>query len=181
LIKIPYPNAGSYSVKVDGKIIQPQPFDSATKKPKEIDPATAKCGDNLYVGVVNYLQFFITPGCNLNVIPRDAILTSVRLQWTAAEFFAGDGATTFTQRLASVLGIDMTRVKIVSVYEGSLIVETQILDDPNAKTTNTSSNGSVASSTEQLAQLSQLSAKLVTVLSGASADVLGAPVLEVQA
>ena len=32
LIKIPYPNAGAYSVKVNGKIIEPQKFDSATQK-----------------------------------------------------------------------------------------------------------------------------------------------------
>lgn len=83
LVTIPYPNSGSYSVKVDGKIVDAQQFDSTTQKPKEIDPASAKCGANLYVGVVNYLQFFITPGCTLNVIPRDAIMTSVRLQWTA--------------------------------------------------------------------------------------------------
>jgi len=79
LIKIPYPNAGAYSVKVNGNIVQPQPWDEATQKPKEIDVSTATCGANLFVGVVNYLQFFLTPGCTAVVIPRDAILTSVRL------------------------------------------------------------------------------------------------------
>lgn len=37
------------------------------------------CGTNRYVGVENYLQFYLTPGCTVNVVPRDAILTSVRL------------------------------------------------------------------------------------------------------
>ena len=96
LVKIPYPNAGAYSVKVNGNIVPPQKYDPATQKPQEIDPATAVCGANLYVGVVNYLQFFITPGCKLNVIPRDAIFSTVRLQWTAEQFFKGDGATIFT-------------------------------------------------------------------------------------
>ena len=95
-------------------------MDSSTSQPSVINPATAKCGTNRFVGVQNYLEFYVTSGCVVIVIPRDAILTSVRLAWTAAEFFAGDGATNFCQRLASVLGIDASRVKIVSVYEGSL-------------------------------------------------------------
>jgi hypothetical protein len=68
----------------------------------------------------------LEPGCTIVVNPRDAVLTSVRLQWTAEEFFAAGGETTFTQRLASVLGVDATRIKVVAVYEGSLIIETQI-------------------------------------------------------
>jgi hypothetical protein len=54
----------------------------------------------------------------------------VRLQWTAAEFFNGDGVTTFCQRMAAVLGIDASRVKVVAVYEGSLNIEVQIQSDP---------------------------------------------------
>jgi len=60
-----------------------------------IDPVTAVCGSNRYVGVQNYLEFFVTPGCTVLVRPRDAILTSVRLEWTIDEFFSGDGVTTF--------------------------------------------------------------------------------------
>ena len=122
-IKVPYPNAGAYSVKVNAKIIDLLPIDSATKKPQLIDPTTATCGINRFVGIENYLEFFITPGCIVVIIPRDAILTSVRMQWTAAEFFASGGATTFAQRMASVLGIDPSRVKVVSVFEGSLNVQ----------------------------------------------------------
>lgn len=130
------------------------------------------------MGVVNYLQFFITPGCTINVIPRDAIMTSVRLQWTAEQFFKGDGATTFTQRLAAVLGIDITRVKIVSVYEGSLNVEVQILDDPLTQTVNEETQA-VTSTQQSVVQLSYLGEKLINTLTNASPDVLGAPVLEV--
>ena len=128
-IKVPYPNAGCYSVKVNNAIIELNGIDQTTSKPFLIDPVTATCGKNRYVGVENYLEFFITPGCTILVIPRDAILCSVRMFWTSAEFFAAGGATTFGQRLAAVLGIDASRVKVVSVYEGSLNVGVQILDD----------------------------------------------------
>ena len=81
----------------------------------------------MLIGVQNYLEFFITPGCEIIVNPRDAILTSVRLNWTDAEFFADGGVTTFTQRLAAVLGIDPTRVKVVAIYEGSLNIITLVV------------------------------------------------------
>ena len=97
---------------------------------------TATCGVNRFVGVENYLEFFITPGCMVLIIPRDAILTSVRMQWTAAQFFADGGATLFAQRMAAVLGIDVSRVKIVSVFEGSLNVGVQILDNPTTQIVN---------------------------------------------
>lgn len=112
---------------LNGAIVPHLDVDPATSKPREIDMATATCGTNRYVGVVNYLEFYLTPGCQVNVIPRDAILSSVRLQWTAAEFFADGGTTTFTQRLGAVLGVDYTRIKVVSVYEGSLIIDFQVL------------------------------------------------------
>ena len=135
---------------------------------------TASCGANLYKGVVNYLQFFITPGCTVVVIPRDAIHTSTRLSWTAAEFFASGGVTTFTQRLGAVLGVDVTRIKVVAVYEGSLIVDTQILD--NAATHTTNADGTVKPSTASVTEMKTIEQKLQTSLPGSNS--LGAPVLE---
>ena len=114
------------------------------------------------------------------MIPRDAIMTSIRLAWTLNEFFSGDRATTFTQRLAAVLGINITRVKIVSVFEGSLNVQVQILDDPAKQVTSTT-NAAVTSAPDSVLQLAQLTTVLMYKLSAASAEVLGAPVLELKA
>ena len=47
--------------------------------------------------------------------------------YAASDFFAGNGVTTFCKRMASVLRIDISRVKVVSVFEGSLNVQVQIL------------------------------------------------------
>lgn len=47
----------------------------------------------------------------------------VRMEWTFAEFFADGGTTKFVDRLAASLGIHGSEIKIVSVYEGSLIVQ----------------------------------------------------------
>ena len=48
------------------------------------------------------------------------------MEWTFAEFFADGGTTTFVDRLTSSLGIHASQVKIVSVYEGSLVVNYEI-------------------------------------------------------
>jgi hypothetical protein len=79
MIKVPYPNAGSFTVKVNGKLVMPNAWDVKVKAQGLIDMETAVCGTNRYVGVENYLEFFITPGCTVIVNPRDAILCNVRL------------------------------------------------------------------------------------------------------
>lgn len=48
------------------------------------------------------------------------------MEWTMAEFFAEGGTTTFVDRLTASLGIHASQVKIVSVYEGSLVVNYEI-------------------------------------------------------
>jgi hypothetical protein len=53
----------------------------------------------------------------------------VRLELTMDEFFADGGTTKFVDRLTSALGIHASQVKIVSVYEGSLVVNYEIESD----------------------------------------------------
>jgi hypothetical protein len=51
------------------------------------------------------------------------------MEWTMEDFFADGGTTQFIDRLTASLGIHASTVKIVSVYEGSLIVNYEILVD----------------------------------------------------
>ena len=46
-----------------------------------------------------------------------------------SSFFAAGGTTTFADRVASSLGIKPSNIKVVSVYEGSVIVDFQIIED----------------------------------------------------
>ena len=43
------------------------------------------------------------------------------------EFFADGGTTTFADRLAASLGIHASQIKVVSVYEGSVVVEYEFI------------------------------------------------------
>jgi hypothetical protein len=53
----------------------------------------------------------------------------VRMEWTMAAFFSDGGTTNFIDRLTGSLGIHASNVKIVSVYEGSLIINYEISVD----------------------------------------------------
>lgn len=67
----------------------------------------------------------------LQIAPRNAIQTMVRMEWSVDEFFNNGGTTTFVDRVAGSLGIHASTIKVVSVYEGSLVVNYDInVDDP---------------------------------------------------
>jgi len=61
------------------------------------------------------------------VKPRDAIQSMVRMEWTMDEFFASGGTTTFVDNVAGSLGIHASQIKVVSVYEGSLVINYDIV------------------------------------------------------
>ena len=79
----------------------------------------------------------MTAGCTIKIAPVDSIQTKVRLEWTLNEFFADGGTTKFVDRLAASLGIHASTIKVVAVYQGSVVVEFQITD---SSTTGTSIN-----------------------------------------
>jgi hypothetical protein len=125
ILRINYPDAGKRSIKKDGTIVEPNDWDEVNSVQGAVQGRF--CGENRYIGVVNILEFYITPGCVLRILPRDSIQCNVRLEWTFAEFFADGGTTRFVDRLAASLGIHFGDIKVVSVYEGSLVVDYEIL------------------------------------------------------
>jgi hypothetical protein len=57
----------------------------------------------------------------------------VRMEWTMDEFFNNGGTTKFVDRVAGSLGIHASTIKIVSVYEGSVVLNYDIIppdDEP---------------------------------------------------
>ena len=51
------------------------------------------------------------------------------MEWTFKEFFAVGGTTTFIDRVSASLGIHASSIKIVSIYEGSLVVIYNVFDE----------------------------------------------------
>jgi hypothetical protein len=58
-------------------------------------PLQERCGQNRYVSLENYLEFYITPNCPLTIRPRQAITLGVRLEFSLDDFFSNGGVTTF--------------------------------------------------------------------------------------
>jgi hypothetical protein len=53
----------------------------------------------------------------------------VRMEWTMDEFFSNGGTTQFVDRVAGSLGIHASTIKVVSVYDGSVVLNYDIVVD----------------------------------------------------
>jgi len=128
-IRIPYPVAGSFQVgksapgKGEYTRVDNNKWSDEEKSQGSLVKKAGGCGENRFVGIKNFLEFWIEPGCDLKIYPKDSIQAKVRMDWTMDEFFADGGTTRFVDRLASSLGIDSFRVKVVSIYSGSVVVD----------------------------------------------------------
>lgn len=128
LVTIRYPDAGAYKVYNSDKTLA-IPTDWDYELERWAEPTGQYCGENRYEGVWNTLQFWIEPGCTLYVAPRDAIMLAIRLEWTVKEFFEEKSVGIFTDRMSAALGIHAADMKIVQVYEGSVVVAFQVFSD----------------------------------------------------
>ena len=127
LIRIAYPDTIAQQIMVGGKYIDMNPWSDLEKNYAPIK--RAYCGENRYLAVVNILEFYLTPHCSLKIVPRNAIMSKVRMEWTVEEFYKQGGTTKLVDRIAATLGIHASTIKVVAVYEGSLIVNYNIFSD----------------------------------------------------
>jgi len=163
-LRLYYPNAGAYQVYADGQLQPETAWDTNIGGPGALT-RNSGCGEWRFIAIQNFIEFYLTTGCEIEIEPLDQIRTTVRLSWTLEEFYADGGTTTFTDRVAATLGIPAWRVKTVAVYEGSVIVLFDILSDVSVD--------------DPLQDLQNLSEQLVDNLKNLPGDWLGAPLLDV--
>lgn len=163
-LRLYYPNAGAYQVYANGKLQEETAWDSRIGGPGELTKRKG-CGEWRFIAIQNYLEFYLTTGCEVFVEPLDQIRTTVRLNWTLDEFYADGGTTTFTDRVAASLGIPSWRIKTVAVYEGSVIVDFFILPDVDIP--------------NPLDELKEIGTLLKEKLIDVKDNWLGAPILDV--
>jgi hypothetical protein len=129
IIYLKFPGALARAVLVDGDEVPYNKRIADPENPGQNMPGPVlgeKCGENRYKPVDNYMEFYIDGTCELEIRPRDAIMTKVRMEWTMEEFFEEGGTTAFVDRLAASLGIHASAIKVVGVAEGSVSVEYEI-------------------------------------------------------
>lgn len=49
-------------------------------------------------------------------------MLAIRLDWTVREFYEADQVSVFTDRMAATLGVAAADLKVVQVYEGSVVL-----------------------------------------------------------
>jgi hypothetical protein len=123
-VRIAYPDAMSMQVVKDGKTIDMNDWDDVLENYGPITQTT--CGENRFIAIQNILEFYISANCELIIKPRDAIQTKVRMEWTLDDFYAEGGTTKLIDRISASLGIHASSIKVVGVYEGSLIIDYNI-------------------------------------------------------
>lgn len=179
-IKINYPVAGSIQVYADDVAQDYTAWDEALGSPGPLPKTT--CGDNRFVGVENFLEFYLEPGCVISIEPKEAIQTKVRMDWSIADFYSNGGVVSFTDKLASTLGIASFRVKIVAVYTGTnnrrlrsrrlqQEDESTVVDFTIAKKIVSTIEGEEVSEEEAQAELEVTKQTLVTKVAEATIDV----------
>lgn len=164
-IRLYYPNAGAYNVYANGQFKEMTDWNRSLGRPAPLTKNRG-CGENRFVGVENFIEFYLTTNCEIRVEPLDQIFTKVRLSWTTEEFYADGGTTTFTDRVAGALGVDSWRIKTVAVYEGSVIIEFFLVADDSLED----------DSIEELRKKGEL---LNRKLADTDAPWLGAPIISV--
>lgn len=177
-VLIPFPGPVSFSVYANDVRVEPNPFDDLLGKPAPV--AKTACGQSAYFARANYLDFYITPGCVVELRQRDAIQSSVRIEWTLDEFYADGGTSRFTDRLASVLGIPASRIRVLQVYEGSVIISTEIVEnEPEAINVPVDPENPVEPPPEDLTEIkTDLQVKVLEPpVNAQDPPVLGAPVI----
>lgn len=131
IIKIVYSNSNSYQIQTsesNGKPISQTMWNDVLGTYEPLS-SSSRCGDNRYLGTQNILEFYIIPGCDIYIKPLNAIQLGVRLDFDFDTFFEQGGVTTFIDNMAAVLGVHKADLKVVEVYEGSVIIDFKVIEN----------------------------------------------------
>lgn len=132
IVKLYYPLPNSIRVTVNNAIQKPillTDYISADSPGLLSRLNTSHCGSNIYYYTNSTIQFVITEAadCVAVISLVDSISLTTHFAVDINTFFSGDHLSNFINNLCALLKItDTSRVKVVGVYTGSVIVNTQI-------------------------------------------------------
>ena len=89
----------------------------------------SSCGSNIYFYTNYTVHFVLTAAkeCQLRVSLTNSVQLTARFDMSVDDFYKKDGETMFINRMCAALGItDFSRVKIVGVYAGSVVIQSVI-------------------------------------------------------
>ena len=125
IVKVFFPIKNSIRVNVKGQTIDPITIlDQNAEDP--LLGLTDVCGSNKFYYKDQTLDFVLNgdPDCLPRITVTNSIQLHVKFNMSIAKFFEMDGKTKFIDRVCTLLEIDdYSRVKIVGIYEGSVIID----------------------------------------------------------
>ena len=86
ILRIKYAEAGSYELWTSGAKVEYNAWDQSIGAHGMVQKTT--CGNNRYVGVDNFMEFYITPNCEIEIKPRNAVMARIRMEWTMEAIFS---------------------------------------------------------------------------------------------
>lgn len=121
IVKMKYEVPNSIQVLVDGKIISPYVLSDNV----DLFSKTSICGANIFNPDNRTIEFVVnrSPKCIVRVRYIDAVKVNMRLTTTLEEFYQNNGVASFIDKMTAFLGIEMSRLKIVNIRRGSVIVD----------------------------------------------------------
>ncbi len=122
-MRIDYTNPQAMQVFLNGKLKDPNPMDNGVMMPLQGDA----CGENRWDPVNAVLEFTLQGGdgaCELELKTLQSLQVTMRMDSSIDDFFASKGEVAFIERLALQLGIPTNRIKVVGIWQGSVVVGT---------------------------------------------------------
>jgi hypothetical protein len=121
IVKMKYEVSNSIQVLVDGKIISPYVLSENV----DLFTKTNICGANNFNPDNRTIEFVVNrnPNCMVRVRYIDSVKVNMRLTTTLEEFYQNNGVASFIDKMTSFLGIETSRMKIVNIRRGSVIID----------------------------------------------------------
>ena len=131
IVKIYYerPNRVEVWNLMNGTFVKPYRVDQNVDLSTKIN----ECGANIYDPDQRTIQFVITNNqdCKLKVRTVNSVKVSLRMDSTIEDFYSNDGEALFVDKIAAFLNIDASRIRIVNVLKGSVIVNFDVVENKN--------------------------------------------------
>ena len=124
-IRIDYTEPRAVKVYRDGIPKDPNPIIDKVQAPLSGDV----CGENRWDSVNAVLEFTLIGGdhhCSLELKTMQSIQLGFRLEMTLEDFYSNNGEMTFLEKLAKQLNISRTRIKVVGIWKGSVVLKVMI-------------------------------------------------------
>jgi hypothetical protein len=156
IVKLYYPLPNSIRVTVNNVVIKPlllTDYNNASSLLSTLD--RTKCGSNIFFYTNNTIEFVLTeaPDCTAVVSLVDSISLTTHFAMDINTFFSTNALTNFINNLCAMLSItDTSRVKVVGVFTGSVVVSA-VIEAATTPTNTTISNSSTTSDPSSLASV----------------------------